>query len=62
MVSVPYLPTIWVPPDVAVPEAPVNLLVIFVTLRLSKLESVSLVKTLPEPSIVAVITVELLVL
>ena len=62
MVNVPYLPTICVPPVEAVPEAPVDLLVIVVTLRLSRLESVSLARTLPDPSIVAVITVEVLTL
>ena len=62
MVSVPYLPRICVPADDAVPLAPVDLLVTVVTLSVSELASVSLASTLPEPLIVAVMTVLVLVL
>ena len=62
MVKVPYLPTRLAPAEVAVVVAPVSLLVTVVTDKVSPLVSVSLANTLPVPAMLAVITVDVLVL
>ena len=62
IVNVPYLPTRLAPAEVAVVNVPVDLLVTVVTNKVSPLLSVSLLRTLPEPIMVAVISEVVLVL